>query len=140
MTGISHCRTANYRMSFVCLLLIALAGCPAPTPGERIRQLKGTVVHKANGVINVDLSNTSLSDDDFEYVHGCCTNEGYKSIHTLNLTNTSITDQFLHHMRLQQGHFTSESGLQELILTGTNTSDEAVQKYQAVDPDCRIIR
>jgi len=92
-------------------------------------------------VIDLDLSSTSLSDSDFSYVHAFCANSrAYKSVHTLNLKNTSITDNFLDAMTLQQGRFTSESGLRELILTGTDTSDEAVHKYQTVNPECRIIR
>lgn len=142
MTGISHLRVANCRSLLVGLLLMGLVGCPAPTPDERIGQIKGTVVQRGNGVIDLDLSNTSLSDSDFSYVHAFCANSSraYKSVHTLNLTNTSITDNFLDAMTLQQGRFTSESGLRELILTGTDTSDEAVHKYQTVNPECRIIR
>lgn len=92
-------------------------------------------------MIDLNMSNSSISDDDFPYVHAFCSNNrAYKSIHTLNLSNTAITDRFLNNMTLQQGHFVSESGLKELILTGTDTSDEAIQRYQAMDPDCRIIR
>ena len=126
---------------FVGISLICLTGCPAPTPGERISQLNGNVVHRGDGIIDLDLSNTELSDDDFSYVHAFCANDkAYQSIHTLNLTNTQITDQFLDNMTMQQGKFVSESGLKLLILTGTNTSDEAIQKYQAVDTDCEIVR
>ena len=141
MTGLAHrCGSSCSRVP-VYLLLIVLTGCFAPTPGERINQLKGTVIQRENGVIDLDLSNTSLSDDDFPYVNAFCSNNpAYKSIHTLNLAKTAITDQFLNNMARQQGHFVSESGLQELILTETNTSDEAIQKYQAVDTKCRIIR
>jgi hypothetical protein len=122
-------------------LLIGLSGCPAPTPGERISQLKGKVVQRGGGVIDLDLSKTSLSDQDFFYVNGFCSNDRrYKAIHTLNLANTLITDEFLKIMTLQGGRFVTDSGLQVLILTGTNTSDAAIQKYQAVDPDCRIVR
>lgn len=92
-------------------------------------------------MIDLDLSNTSLSDDDVYYVNGYCSNDRrYKDIHTLNLANTRITDKFLETMTLQGGRFVSESGLQALVLTGTNTSEKAIQAYQAVDPDCRIVR
>ena len=123
------------------LSLVVLAGCPAPTPGERISQLKGKVAERGGGLIDLDLSNTSLSDHDVAYVNGFCSNDRrYKDIHTLNLANTQITDKFLEVMALQGGQFVSENGLQVLILTDTNTSEEAIQAYQAVDPDCRIVR
>ncbi len=125
----------------VLLSIVFLAGCPAPTPGERISQLEGKVVDRGGGVIDLDLSNTTFSDDDFPYVHGYCSNDRrYKDIHTLNLANTEVTDQFLASMTLQGGRFVSNSGLQVLVLTGTNTSDRAIEEYQAVDPDCRIVR
>ena len=123
------------------LMLIGLAGCPAPTPVERINQLNGKIVQRGNGVIDLDLSNTALSDADFSYVHAFCANDrNYKSIHTLDLTNTQITDKFINNMTLQQGNFVSDSGLEVLILTGTDTSEEAMKKYQEVDKDCDIIR
>ena len=141
MTGAARIRGARCERLLVCLLLMGLVGCPAPTPGERISQLKGVVVERGAGVIDLDLSNTSLSDDDFSYVNAFCSNDpDYESIHTLNLANTPITDEFLNNMTRQQGSFVSESGLQMLILTGTNTSDEAIQKYQALDTDCQITR
>ena len=134
--------SSNTVRLFVGLLLIGLAGCPAPTPGERIiNQLDGRVDQRGNGVIDLDLSNTALSDADFSYVHAFCANDrNYKSIHTLDLTNTQITDKFIDNMTLQQGNFVSDSGLEVLILTGTNTSEEAIKKYQEVDKDCDIIR
>lgn len=141
MIGIVINRPTTFGISIGCLLLINVTGCPAPTPGERVNQLNGKVVQKGNRVIDLDLSKTSLSDDDFSYVHTFCSNDpNYTSIHTLNLSDTLITDRFLNNMTLQQGRFVSESGLQVLILTGTNTSDKAVQDYQKVDMDCRIVR
>lgn len=101
MRGTAHRRALSCKMVSVFLLLIGLTGCPTPTPGERISQLKGTVVQRENGVIDLDLSNTSLSDDDFPYVNAFCSNNpAYESIHTLNLAMTAITDQFLNNMAL----------------------------------------
>lgn len=124
------------------MIITGLTGCPAPTPGERISQLNGRVtVRDQSGVIDLDLSNTQLSDGDFSYVNGFCSNTPkYRSIHTLDLSNTAVTDKFLDSMTLQGGTFVSESGVEELILTGTNTTEAAIKKYQAVDPDCRIVR
>lgn len=125
----------------IIVLLIGLSGCFAPTPGERISQLKGKVVQRGDGVIDLDLSKTPLSDKDFVYVNAFCSNDRrYKEIHTLNLAHTLITDEFLRSMTLQSGRFVTDSGLHELILTGTKTSDAAIQDYRAVDPDCRIVR
>ncbi|MCR9199956.1 MAG: hypothetical protein NXI04_15075 [Planctomycetaceae bacterium] len=134
---------AKLRFSMIAVMLITgLTGCPAPTPGERISQLNGKVtVCNQSGVIDLDLSNTQLSDGDFSYVNGFCSNTPkYRSIHTLNLSNTAVTDKFLDNMTLQGGTFVSKSGLEALILTGTNTTEAAIKKYQAVDPDCRIVR
>ena len=128
---------AGGRICCICLLLMATVGCFTGTPGERIRQLKGTVVDKGNGVIDLDLSNTELTDGDCGHVHTYCANEGYTTINTLNLSNTAITDEFLNEMALQQDF---ASGVRELILVGTKTSDAAVKKYQAVNPGCRIVR
>lgn len=137
MSGFRSVGDAGGRICCICLLLLAAAGCFTRTPGERIRQLKGTVVDRGNGVIDLDLSNTELTDDDCGHVHAYCANEGYTTINTLNLSNTAITDEFLNEMALQQDF---ASGVRELILAGTKTSDAAVKKYEAVNPGCRIVR
>ena len=137
MSGFRSVGDAGGRICCICLLLLAAVGCFTRTPGERIRQLKGTVVDKGNGVIDLDLSNTELTDDDCGHVHAYCANEGYTTINTLNLSNTAITDEFLNEMALQQDF---ASGVRELILAGTKTSDAAVKKYEAVNPGCRIVR
>ena len=121
-------------------IFVFLSGCPAPTPGERIRQLHGTVVSRGNGVIDLDMSDTGVSDDDIGYIHAFCSNDSsLKSIHTLDLSSTAITDRSLEFMAMQNG-FTSPSGLKELKLTKTNTSDAAIQKFQQSAPNCKITR
>lgn len=127
---------------FVIVIILGLAmtvGCPAPTPGERIKQLNGRIVERGNQVIDLDLSGTKVSDGDMNYIHGLCSNSGRKwlSIHTLDLSNTAITDQSLEMMAMQNG-FSSPGGLQVLILTGTNTSDAAIQKFQRKAPKCEV--
>jgi hypothetical protein len=119
--------------------LVLLAGCPAPTPGERLTQLRGKITDRGNQVIDVNLSGTAVTDADMGYLNALCSNSGgkWKSIHTLDLSNTAITDQSLEMMAMQSG-FTSQAGLSVLILTGTNTSDAAIKAFQDSAPECEI--
>ncbi len=123
----------------IVLGLVSTVGCPAPTPGERISQLNGRIVERGNQVIDLDLSGTRVTDSDMSYIHGLCSNSGRKwlSIHTLDLSNTAITDQALEMMAMQNG-FSSPGGLQVLILTGTNTSQAAIQNFQRAAPNCQV--
>lgn len=131
----------NLRQLLGCALIVVLAGCPAPTPGERMARLNGKISHRGNGVIDLDLSGSALADSDFSYVNSVCSNDRtIRSIHTLNLSDTAITDQFLQNMALQKNGFTSPSGIEELILSNTEVSDAAIREYQRADPDCRIVR
>lgn len=104
-------------------------------------RLNGKISHRGNGVIDLDLSGSALADSDFSYVNSVCSNDRtIRSIHTLNLSDTAITDQFLQNMALQKNGFTSPSGIEELILSNTEVSDAAIREYQRADPDCRIVR
>lgn len=124
-------------LSFACIFL---AGCPAPTPGERIKQLNARVVSRGDGVVDLDLSGTKVVDSDMAYINAFCSNDpSLNSIHTLDLSDTAITDRSLEMMAMQNG-FTSAEGLKELNLMNTNTSDAAIQKFQEAAPDCKIIR
>lgn len=116
-----------------------IAGCPAPTPAERIAQLNGRIIERGNQIIDLDLSGTNVVDGDMNYIHALCSNSGRKwsSIHTLDLSNTAITDQSLGMMAMQN-EFSSSGGLQVLILTGTNTSDLAIKKFQVASPNCTV--
>ncbi len=135
-----HDRSTTYALStVVVLLLVLLPGCPAPTPGERVKQLGGRVTQLGVGVIDLDLSNTALGDGDFSYVHCYCGNDpASESVNVLDLTNTAITDRFLEDALLQNG-FISAGGPRELVLTGTNTSAAVVRKYQSKYPECKIV-
>ena len=139
MISLQHC---HWRCLFATVIALGLAmtvGCPAPTPGERMTQLNGRIIERGNQVIDLDLSGTKVSDGDMGYIHGLCSNSGRKwlSIHTLDLSNTAITDQALEMMAMQNG-FSSPGGLQVLVLTGTNTSGAAIKKFQGSAPNCQI--
>ncbi|MBL8888758.1 MAG: hypothetical protein JNL67_02185 [Planctomycetaceae bacterium] len=138
---ISNFRRIAYRYLFLMVVVgfALVAGCPAPTPGERIVQLNGRISDRGNQVIDLDLSGTSVTDNDMGYIHGLCSNSRgkWRSIHTLNLSNTAITDRSLEMMAMQN-EFSSPGGLQVLILTGTNTSAAAIQNFQQAAPNCQV--
>lgn len=129
-----------YLRLLFCSLFICWAGCPAPTPGERIEQLRGKVVSRGNGVVDLDLSGSRVTDADMTYINGFCSNDPtLKSVHTLNLSDTAITDKSLEFMAMQSG-FITESGPKELVLTGTQVTSAAIEKYQLKAPKCKITK
>lgn len=120
-------------------LALLMAGCPSPTPSERITQLGGEITVRENQVIDLSLANSRVTDADMAYINALCSNSGgkWKAIHTLDLSNTDITDAALDFMILQ-GAFSSPSGLKVLILTGTKTTDAAVARFQEHSPNCEV--
>jgi hypothetical protein len=124
----------------VCILLVVvLAGCPAPTPGERIQQLGGRVTQRGGGVVNLDLAGANVTDKDIGYIHGFCSNDSrLKSMHTLDLSDTAVTDKAIEFMVLQ--HEFPSGGLEVLVIRNTAISDSAIEKFRAKFPDCRVIR
>lgn len=126
--------------TLVCLLLLScMSGCPAPTPGERIEQLGAVVTEKGNGVVDLDLSGTNVHDDDMAYIGAFCSNDSrYQSVHTLDLSDTSVTDAAIDHMTLQSEF--PAGGLQVLVIRNTKISDEAVSRFQQKFAECEVVR
>jgi hypothetical protein len=127
-------------MKLACFLLtVVVVGCPAPTPGERIRQLGGVVTPRGGGVVDLDLSGTKVADNDMGYIHCFCSNDpSLKSIHTLDLSDTAITDEAIKFMTLQ--HEFPAGGLQVLVIANTKITDSAIEAFQANSPNCQIVR
>ena len=96
---------------------------------------------RGNGVLDLDLSSTSLSDADISYIGAICSNSRnrWRSVHTLNFSDTAITDKAIQYMLLQDP-FCPPSGISVLVLKGTAVSDEALKAFQDKYPDCEIQR
>ncbi len=124
----------------VCLMaIVGMTGCPAPTPGERVEQLGAVVTEKGNGVVDLDLSGTNVTDADMSYIGAFCSNSSrYTSVHTLDLSDTAVTDAAIDHMTLQS-EFPS-GGLQVLVIRNTKITDAAVEKFQQKFPSCEVVR
>jgi len=93
----------------------------------------------SNGIVDLDLSGPNTTDNDIGYIDAFCANSGgrWKAIHTLDLSDTAITDRAIEEMALQD-RFSPPTGLTILVLTNTSVSDAAIQKFQKKAPGCEI--
>lgn len=123
----------------VATVLLLLVGCPAPTPAERITQLGGEITVRDNQVIDLNLSNTNVTDADMSYINGLCSNSGgrWKALHTLDLSDTSITDDALEFMARQNG-YAGPDGIKVLVLSNTQTTETAISNLKERWPKCEI--
>ncbi|EMB17770.1 hypothetical protein [Rhodopirellula europaea] len=104
-------------------------------------QLHGKVIPRGEKMIDVDMSGTKMKDGDIYSISGLRSNgqDGYQHIHTLDLSDTRITDDALRFIALQEeGSFPLR--IKVLKLTKTNVSESAIKNLQKAVPNCEIIR
>ena len=115
---------------------LTLSGCiSSSNPDERMKQLGVKITDRGDGVVDLDLSGSNYADHDFVYLDFFCNdNKRWNSVHTLDLSDTSTTNQLLE--RLQKRN--SQSRPRMLILKGTSVTAEAVKQFRAACPDCEV--
>ncbi len=122
------------------LLSAFISGC-LPTPALRVSQLHGKVIPRGEKMIDVDMSGTKMKDGDIYFISRLCSNspEQYEHIHTLDLSDTRITDDALRRIVLQEEN-SFPLRIKVLKLTNTNVSEAAIKNLQKAVPNCEIIR
>ena len=101
----------------VSLLLLPLLGCPLGTPKEEIAKRNGRITSRGNGVIDLTLTGSRVTDFDMHFVNGVLgNNREYREIYRLDVSGSLMADEGLRQVA-------TTPGLTELDISGSRVTD-----------------
>ena len=108
----------------VSLLLLPLLGCPLGTPKEEIARRNGRITSRGNGVIDLTLTGSRITDYDMHFVNGVLSNNrAYREIFRLDVSGSMIGDEGLRQVA-------PTPGLTELDISGSRVTDLGIARLK----------